>query len=160
MKKIIFGLLFMVAGGLCFTACSDDDNNGNQIHATTPEKVAVGTYSGTYTVSWTDKTGSYTETKDGTVTLNAADAAYTVNVSVDAPKGEKTPALSKESVANITYVNEGFAFSNMLVTNGLGTTFAGTISEGDALAMNFTISVKNGRQVVTYKYAFVGQKQN
>ena len=43
MKKIFFGMLFLLAAGMGFTSCSDDDDDITISHSTTPEIESAGT---------------------------------------------------------------------------------------------------------------------
>ena len=71
MKKIICGMLFLLATGMGFTSCSDDDEDITISHSTTPEIASAGTYSGTWTK---EKVGGETTTASGTLVLAATDA--------------------------------------------------------------------------------------
>ena len=104
MKKIICGMLFLLATGMGFTSCSDDDEDITISHSTTPEIASAGTYSGTWTK---EKVGGETTTASGTLVLAATDAEgksekYITYVTVSSAELK----LEKSSNANISYAND------------------------------------------------------
>lgn len=157
MKKIIYGLLFLLTCGLTLSACSDDDDDLVK-HSATPEAAAAGTYAGTWSKQ---QVGGDTTTGEGTLTLSAATdeagnaLAYAVNVAAEST----SLMLSKSSIANITWVNDGFAFNNNAQGNGFGTVFAGNVLGDGTASITFTVSEKSGRKTVNYIYSFTGKKQ-
>ena len=156
MKKIICGMLFLLATGMGFTSCSDDDEDITISHSTTPEIASAGTYSGTWTK---EKVGGETTTASGTLVLAATDAEgksekYITYVTVSSADLN----LDKSSNANISYANDFYWFSNMNTTNGFGTKFSGKINADGSATVSFTLVERSGRKTYTYNYTFEGKK--
>ena len=156
MKKIICGMLFLLATGMGFTSCSDDDEDITISHSTTPEIASAGTYSGTWTK---EKVGGETTTAPGTLVLAATDAEgksekYITYVTVSSAELK----LEKSSNANISYANDFYWFSNMNTTNGFGTKFSGKINADGSATVSFTLVERSGRKTYTYNYTFEGKK--
>ena len=157
MKKIICGMLFLLATGMGFTSCSDDDEDITISHNTTPEIASAGTYSGTWTK---EQVGGETTTAPGTLVLAATDAEgksekYITYVTVSSAELK----LEKSSNANISYANDFYWFSNMNTTNGFGTKFNGKINADGSATVAFTLVERQGRKTYTYNYTFEGKKQ-
>ena len=156
MKKIICGMLFLLATGMGFTSCSDDDEDITISHSTTPEIASAGTYSGTWTK---EKVGGETTTASGTLVLAATDAEgksekYITYVTVSSAELK----LEKSSNANISYANDFYWFSNMNTTNGFGTKFSGKINADGSATIAFTLVERVGRKTYTFNYTFEGKK--
>lgn len=156
MKKIICGMLFLLATGMGFTSCSDDDEDITISHSTTPEIASAGTYSGTWTK---EQVGGETTTAPGTLVLAATDAEgksekYITYVTVSSAELK----LEKSSNANISYANDFYWFSNMNTTNGFGTKFSGKINADGSATIAFTLVERSGRKTYTYNYTFEGKK--
>lgn len=156
MKKIICGMLFLLATGMGFTSCSDDDEDITISHSTTPEIASAGTYSGTWTK---EQVGGETTTAPGTLVLAATDAEgksekYITYVTVSSAELK----LEKSSNANISYANDFYWFSNMNTTNGFGTKFSGKINADGSATVAFTLVERSGRKTYTYNYTFEGKK--
>ena len=156
MKKIICGMLFLLATGMGFTSCSDDDEDITISHSTTPEIASAGTYSGTWTK---EKVGGETTTASGTLVLAATDAEgksekYITYVTVSSAELK----LEKSSNANISYANDFYWFSNMNTTNGFGTKFSGKINADGSATIAFTLVERVGRKTYTFNYTFKGKK--
>ena len=156
MKKIICGMLFLLATGMGFTSCSDDDEDITISHSTTPEIASAGTYSGTWTK---EQVGGETTTAPGTLVLAATDAEgksekYITYVTVSSAELK----LEKSSNANISYANDFYWFSNMNTTNGFGTKFSGKINADGSATVSFTLVERSGRKTFTYNYTFEGKK--
>ena len=156
MKKIICGMLFLLATGMGFTSCSDDDEDITISHSTTPEIASAGTYSGTWTK---EQVGGETSTAPGTLVLAATDAEgksekYITYVTVSSAELK----LEKSSNANISYANDFYWFSNMNTTNGFGTKFSGKINADGSATIAFTLVERVGRKTYTFNYTFEGKK--
>ncbi len=158
MKKIIFGMLFILACGVSFTGCSKSDD-GQKKHATAPETASAGTYAGT----WSKQLSGSEDVTTGEGTLVLAPAtdadgnavAYATNVTV----ASTMLGLNKTSIANIVWVNDDFTFSNPLATNGFGSKFTGRVLSDGSATISFTITEKQGRKTFNYVYSFTGNKQ-
>ena len=149
-------MLFLLATGMGFTSCSDDDEDITISHSTTPEIASAGTYSGTWTK---EKVGGETRTASGTLVLAATDAEgksekYITYVTVSSAELK----LEKSSNANISYANDFYWFSNMNTTNGFGTKFSGKINADGSATVSFTLVERSGRKTYTYNYTFEGKK--
>ena len=149
-------MLFLLATGMVFTSCSDDDEDITISHSTTPEIASSGTYSGTWTK---EKVGGETTTASGTLVLAATDAEgksekYITYVTVSSAELK----LEKSSNANISYANDFYWFSNMNTTNGFGTKFSGKINADGSATVSFTLVERSGRKTYTYNYTFEGKK--
>ena len=156
MKKIICGMLFLLATGMGFTSCSDDDEDITISHSTTPEIASAGTYSGTWTK---EQVGGETTTSPGTLVLAATDAEgksekYITYVTVSSAELK----LEKSSNANISYANDFYWFSNMNTTNGFGTKFSGKINADGSATISFSLTEKQGRKTYVFNYSFTGKK--
>ena len=156
MKKIICGMLFLLAAGMGFTSCSDDDDDITISHSTTPEIASAGTYSGTWTK---EQVGGETTTAPGTLVLAATDAEgksekYITYVTVSSAELK----LEKSSNANISYANDFYWFSNMNTTNGFGTKFSGKINADGSATISFSLTEKQGRKTYVFNYSFTGKK--
>lgn len=149
-------MLFLLATGMGFTSCSDDDEDITISHSTTPEIASAGTYSGTWTK---EQVGGETTTAPGTLVLAATDAEgksekYITYVTVSSAELK----LEKSSNANISYANDFYWFSNMNTTNGFGTKFSGKINADGSATIAFTLVERSGRKTFTYNYTFEGKK--
>lgn len=149
-------MLFLLATGMGFTSCSDDEEDITISHSTTPEIASAGTYSGTWTK---EKVGGETTTASGTLVLAATDAEgksekYITYVTVSSAELK----LEKSSNANISYANDFYWFSNMNTTNGFGTKFSGKINADGSATVSFTLVERSGRKTYTYNYTFEGKK--
>ena len=149
-------MLFLLATGMGFTSCSDDDEDITISHSTTPEIASAGTYSGTWTK---EKVGGETTTASGPLVLAATDAEgksekYITYVTVSSAELK----LEKSSNANISYANDFYWFSNMNTTNGFGTKFSGKINADGSATVSFTLVERSGRKTYTYNYTFEGKK--
>lgn len=149
-------MLFLLATGMGFTSCSDDDEDITISHSTTPEIASAGTYSGTWTK---EQVGGETTTAPGTLVLAATDAEgksekYITYVTVSSAELK----LEKSSNANISYANDFYWFSNMNTTNGFGTKFSGKINADGSATVSFTLVERSGRKTYTYNYTFEGKK--
>ena len=156
MKKIICGMLFLLAAGMGFTSCSDDDDDITISHSTTPEIASAGTYSGTWTK---EQVGGETTTAPGTLVLAATDAEgksekYITYVTVSAADLN----LDLSSNANISYANDFYWFSNMNTTNGFGTKFSGKINADGSATISFSLTERQGRKTYVFNYSFTGKK--
>ena len=156
MKKIICGMLFLLAAGMGFTSCSDDDDDITISHNTTPEIESAGTYTGTWTK---EQVGGETSTGTGTLVLSATDAEgnsekYITYVTVSAADLN----LDLSSNANISYANDFYWFSNMNTTNGFGTKFSGKINADGSATISFSLTEKQGRKTYVFNYSFTGKK--
>ena len=151
-------MLFLLATGMGFTSCSDDDEDITISHSTTPEIASAGTYSGTWTK---EKVGGETTTASGTLVLAATDAEgksekYITYVTVSSAELK----LEKSSNANISYANDFYWFSNMNTTNGFGTKVNGKVNSDGSAVVAFTLVEKVGRTTYTFNYTFEGKKSN
>ena len=151
-------MLFLLAAGMGFTSCSDDDDDITISHNTTPEIESAGTYTGTWTK---EQVGGDITTGSGTLTLSATDAEgkttkYITYVTVSCDELK----LSKSSNANISYANDFYWFSNMNTTNGFGTKFNGKVNADGSAVITFTLVEKVGRKTYTFNYTFEGNKSN
>ena len=156
MKKIICGMLFLLATGMGFTSCSDDDDDITISHNSTPEIESAGTYTGTWTK---EQVGGETTTGYGSLVLSATDAEgksekYITYVTVSAADLN----LDKSSNANISYANDFYWFSNMNTTNGFGTKFSGKINADGSATISFSLTEKQGRKTYVFNYSFTGKK--
>lgn len=149
-------MLFLLAAGMGFTSCSDDDEDNPISHSTTPEIETAGTYTGTWTK---EQVGGDTTTGSGTLTLSATDAEgkstkYVTYVTVKCAEMD----LDKSSTANITFANDFYWFNSMTITNGFGTKFNGKINADGSATIAFTLVQKVGRKTYTFNYSFEGKK--
>ena len=149
-------MLFLLATGMGFTSCSDDDDDITISHNSTPEIESAGTYTGTWTK---EQVGGETTTGYGSLVLSATDAEgksekYITYVTVSAADLN----LDKSSNANISYANDFYWFSNMNTTNGFGTKFSGKINADGSATISFSLTEKQGRKTYVFNYSFTGKK--
>lgn len=151
MKKFIFSAMAFLALSCGFASCGDDNNDPSYNHNGTPAQETAGTYSGTFTRT----NGDEVTTASGTITLaaNATNGNYT-----DVSFSCADFSLNAQSIANVTFANEGFAFENSNAGNGLGTKFQGRSTDGQNLKVVFTLSQRQGRKLVEFAFSFVGSK--
>lgn len=147
----------LFAATLCFTACSDDDDdNGSIVMPSNPEKDIAGTYSGTWTT--TNQTSGAVTTGAGTIEMAATDSAYVADLIINECTAANVSAM--KSVVNVSWrTNNTYSFFNKTSTNELGTAFAGKVVNGTTLEISFNKQVRSGRKSVTYNYSFTGDKQ-
>lgn len=155
MKKTIFCLFALAAVSAGFSSCEDDINFDRGTHSSRPAAQAAGSYNGTWTVFSSDGTTIEKEGVNGSVEIASADDEI-VNVSLVC--ADVAALNGKSSVANISWANNGFVFSNPLSSNGLATMFMGEVSEQGAMNLKFSMSVRSGRTTVTKFYQFKGNK--
>lgn len=165
MKKIIYFALGLALMAGFTTSCSDDDDD-NAVVSATPSADIAGTYSGTWTMTQSGKDAVEAE---GTLDLTATDT-YVAGITVPA----NTAINLKEamtSVANVTAAQgSGNVFYRLMneksyakFTTASGTTYSavygisGKVIDG-VLTLDFTISVRSGRNNVETAYKFVGSK--
>ena len=149
-------MLFLLAAGMGFTSCSDDDDDITISHSTTPEIESAGTYTGTWTK---EQVGGETTTASGTLVLAATDAEGKSEKYITYVTGSSAELkLEKSSNANISYANDFYWFSNMNTTNGFGTKFSGKINADGSATVSFTLVERSGRKTYTYNYTFEGKK--
>lgn len=158
MKKILYSFMLLFAATLCFTACSDDDDDNGSV--TMPDNLAQnisGTYAGTWT-STNQKTGDVL-TGEGTVTLTE-ESAYIATFTINAcPAVKLNDPLT--SIVNVSWkTNNVYSFFNKTTTNELGTSFAGKVNaDNNTLSFEFVKSVKQGRIKTDFNFSFNGTKQ-
>lgn len=152
MKKFLISAMAVLALSCGFVSCGDDDNDSSYSHNGTPGQETAGTYSGTFTRT----NGNEVTTATGTITLstNATSGNYT-----DVTFSCTDFTLNAQSIANVTFANEGFAFENSNAGNGLGTKFQGRSIDGKNVKVVFTLSQRQGRKLVEFAYEFEGTKQ-
>lgn len=157
MKKILYSFMMLFVATLCFTACSDDDDdNGSIVMPSNPEKDIAGTYSGTWTT--TNQTSGAVSTGAGTITIAATDSAYVADLIINECTDANVSVM--KSVVNVDWrTNNTYSFFNKTSTNELGGAFAGKVIDGKTLELSFNKVVRSGRKSVTYNYSFVGTKQ-
>lgn len=148
--------MLLFAATLCFTACSDDDDNGSIQMPADPAANIAGTYSGTWTAE--NQTTGDVKTGTGTVSLVQGDSPYIVTLNIDACADASITAMS--AVTNVTW-NTGnvYNFFNKTTTNELGTAFAGKVYDGTTMAFTFNKTMRSGRKTTTFTLTFNGTKQ-
>ena len=151
MKKLLSGIFLLMALGLSFTACSDDDDE-NINHDATPEIATAGTYTGTWTR--TNVSEGTATTATGTLTFESTGTPYVTKVSA---KCEEF-GIDKQCVANIAWVANDCLYNNMRATNDFGTTFSGKITAGSVANIAYRLTEREGRTTYIYDYTFEGAK--
>lgn len=151
MKKFLFLILGILATSFAFTACSDDDDNDNPINAVTPESTAAGIYEGSFSRVIHGTTDTTTAT--GTMQITA-DSAYCADFTFVCTSFN----VDRTSVANISYADNGFVFSNLYAGNPLGAAWAGRIDNDGIAVVKFFLKQVSNRRTVQYDYTFTGRK--
>lgn len=155
MKKyinLIFALFL-----LTFTACQDDaeiPSTGNPVNVV---EEASGTYTGTWTV--TNEEGAVVGTYPGTLTVGkytvAPEEKYACTLTLTCDGYDE---IGGTGAANILKQSRAYRFYNEMDTNGLGSTFTGTITFEGACTMSYKKTVTEGRKKITYFFSFDGNK--
>lgn len=145
--------LFLIA----FSACSKDDEippTGNPVNVV---EEASGTYSGIWTV--TNEAGDVVGTYNGTLTVGKYTAApeekYACTLTLTCDGYDE---IGGTGAANILKQSRAYRFYNEADSNGLGSTFTGTITFDGVCTMNYKKTVTEGRKKITYFFAFNGNK--
>jgi len=150
--KTIFMLLFVAT--LCFTACSDDDNdNGSTKMPNNPAGDIEGTYFGTWTRTYQESS----KEAESTVTLTATDSFH---ATLDVAACSTLSVSAMSSPCNVTWNSNNdyiFNFNILTSTNDLGTAFAGKVFDGETIQFSFT--KKTGRPAKEYTFTFVGTRK-
>lgn len=157
----------MAALAVCFsiTSCGDDDSIDRGTHATLPETVIAGTYTGTYSAYNNDSLNAGVTTPESTapatITIKADTAKYTIRListcaDFDKANGEEQNAL------NCSWANDEIKFWGVS-TAGTAAGYLNSASlngsyESDSLKVRFMKSWKVGRKTYTYFYQFNGKK--
>lgn len=151
MKKLLSGIFFLMALGLGFTACSDDDDDATYNGA--PEKETAGTYAGTWTrVDLSDESAT---TASGTLTFEATETPYVTKVTAVCADLD----VDNQDVANITYAGDKYLYDNQRTPNVFGAPFSGKITLDRVAGITYQITITEGRKKNTYRYSFEGTKQ-
>lgn len=155
--------------GLCFTACSDDDDE-ERTYSTTPEIASAGVYEGTWTkiqdggdttyAKGTLKFEPYTVVTTDTETGETSTVAQPYATMVTAACNDNGISIDKASVANITYAGDDYRYNNMRgASNGFGANFSGTITAGGVATVSYSLTEKSGRKTYVFYYSFEGTKK-
>lgn len=147
MKKILFGLFAILA--MTLTSCKDEAGLPG---AGDPVNVA-GEVAGVYTGTWSRTLNTEPDkpsTAEGTITLTQVDDEFYV-VTVDSKCADLNVDLS--APANI---NPRKVFFNS-TTTAYGNSFSGKVVD-NAVSLDFTLTVKEGRKQYIYNYSFSGSK--
>lgn len=145
---------------LTLSSCRDEAEIPDHGAAANPEKEVAGTYVGTWTKSTVGSTAD-PEVVNGSVVLTATNEAYIVNVKIESENDalgftNTTNFTADNSNANVVKKSAEYVIYNTLATNGLGTSFTGSVSFGGEVALEFTKTVKSGRKSYVYSYVFSG----
>lgn len=148
---------------LTLSSCRDEADIPDHGAAINPEKEIEGTYNGTWTKTQRGSTADPIVV-DGTLTFTATTDPYVATVKIacagDALGFTDTKSFtSDESRTNVVKQSSQYMFYNTLATNGLGTTFNGTVSFGGEATITFSKSIKSGRKTYTYDFVFNGVKE-
>lgn len=136
------------------TSCREDADLADPGKAGNPEKEVVGTYTGTWTVSWTDANVDYVEEYPGTVTISAGENAYTVVVNAVCP--DRTTDLTGS--ANVVKQSPDYKYFNDIAGNPFGTAFSGIVTPQGSATCEFKITQRSGRKSYVFTYKFNGTK--
>ena len=107
-------MIAMLSLSLGFTACSSDDDDMNSNVIISPEKVAEGTYEGTFTRIQTNSATATPESAAGTMIFIPSDT--TSNVALIKVLCE-TQNLNESVPVNVTYSKNDILFFNQSSTN-------------------------------------------
>lgn len=155
--KSIFICLTLILG---LTAC----NNHDEIPATggldNAEKLAVGTYVGTW--SRVNLSTGAEESQPGSITFSVdEEKGNNVSVMTITSATDFDLGLDQDtSVCNITKLSSGvLTYWNATASNPFGMTFTGKVSVDGVATMEYTKIVRSGRREVEFNYYFSGAKQ-
>lgn len=155
MKKyinLIFALFLMVC-----TACQDDAEIPSAGDPVNVVEEAKGTYTGTWTV--TDIEGNVVGEYPGTLTVStyapAPEEYYVCTLTLTCDGYDE---INGTGAANILKQSRAYRFYNETETNGLGSTFTGTITFDGVCTMSYSKTVTEGRKKTTYFFTFNGDK--
>lgn len=149
MRKLFYIFIATSMLGFSFASCNDDDEDVRTF-ANTPEIDAQGVFEGTYTRVQSGMTD--TTTAQGQLTILPTDSAYVADVVLTCDEF----SLNTTVVSNIAHANDGYIFSNNLLTNETKNPFAGRIDDAQNVNVHFIIKQRSGRKTVTYNYTFEG----
>lgn len=156
MKKLIYSMIAMLAMGLGFTACSDDDgDDADYSYVTTPEIAAEGTYTGMFTRIQTNSSTAQPESGEGIVAVIANDTLTNIaTVVVDCEALGLTGDKNFVAV-NMTYANDKINFFNQ--SGEIAMKYVtGHITNDGLLSLTFDISIRSGRSTKPYRFTFEG----
>ncbi len=152
LKKYLY-IVFLIASMISLASCSDGKNEDSP-RAGLPEKEAAGEYF-----------GEFTRVTKGLDDAVAAPGSVTITPASDKNTAFITFTCTELGVAitrifNITFSNEGFAFSNHLSddTDTKTSAIAGRIDDQKKMTTKFTLQQRDGRKTVQYDYEFTGIK--
>lgn len=152
LKKFIY-LICLICSVAAVSACSDSKDDYTP-RAGMPEKEAAGEYFGSFTRVTKGLDDAVTAT--GSVTITPASGQNTANITFSCPE----LGVDVTRIFNITFSNDGFAFSNHLSddTDTKTSAIAGRIDGQNNMVTKFTLQQRDGRKTVQYDYDFTGQK--
>lgn len=151
MRKLFYIFWATIALGVSMVSCSDDDDDAI-VFANTPEIDAQGVFEGTFTRVQSGTTD--TVEAAGNITIIPTDSAYVADIFMVC----EDFTLNTTVASNIAHANNGYVFSNNLLTNATKNPFAGRIDEKQNIEVHFTIKQRSGRKTVTYNYNFIGNR--
>ncbi len=152
LKKYLY-LAFILISVIAMSSCSDSKDD-DAPRTGMPEKEAAGEYLGTFTR--VTKGLDDAVSASGSVTITPASSQNTAYITFSCPD----LGVDVTRVFNITFSNEGFAFSNHLSddTDTKTSAIAGRIDSRKSMTTKFTLQQRDGRKTVQYDYDFIGQK--
>lgn len=134
-----------------FAGCNDD--NDDITFSNTAANDAAGVYEGTYYRTMQGVENAKTEEAAGTMTVTAADK-YTANFTFTCDAWE----VSQSCIGNVSHSNNGFAFSNHVKTNELGSAFLGRVDNDKNVETHLSLSIFTKRGAKTFTIVFKGKK--
>lgn len=151
MKKTLYMFLTALFAVTIFAGCSDDDNDIT--FNDTAANDAAGVYEGTYYRTMNGVSNAQTEEAPGTMTVTAADK-YTANFTFTCADWD----VNQSCIGNVSHSNNGFAFSNHVKTNALGSAFLGRVDNDKNVETHLSLSIFTVRGAKTFTIVFKGKK--
>lgn len=156
MKKFLYIPMMLMAACVCFSSCSDDDDNGTVMNQESPATVAEATYNGTWTKTLVGTKNS--ETSTGSVVVSKiTDNTIILNMNGTSFPLTKDNELNCNCNANIQWASYGLSFFNKYAKNKLEYGFNGTIIDGK-INFEYDQKIYVGRKLYKYRFAFEGTK--
>ena len=145
MKK----LLIILVAALTLIGCNK--NEVIKFDKTASEGIA-GTYSGTWTRALDDDIVS----GPGTITFAPSDDPYVTTVTATCAE----PAINRAGLVNVAHSDYEYTFYNNSLDEsaGFGAKFSGRVYKDQTIDMQYSVEEQVGRFKKTYKFSFVGNK--
>lgn len=152
MRKFIYLFLSLSTFVALCAACSDDKNDERTFDQSA-EYAAQGVYTGTFSREQEGAAVPEVNYSEGTLTITPA-GTNSATIKYECAEF----SIDHQCVANICHSNDGFAFSNNLASNEIGSAFFGRIDDSSNIESHLKLRIRSGRNTKTYIIQFTGHK--